>query len=365
MGAMSQLDARRITEGLGTRVVGVRLVRQAPPPVGSSLSGTGEDACATVPAVEVHEEIDSTNLEALRQAEAGAGEGLVVVAETQTAGRGRLGHTWLDVPGGCLLFSVLLRPPRGAEGLLTAAAALSVAEAVRAELELPAEIKWPNDLMLGGRKFGGVLAESAGGELATVGVGINVIGHPADLPEELRETATFLVTPSAVRPACLRSSARGGGRELALGWRGRPRPLRQQSPRPALSSWAELRPSRLRRERLRAAPPHGIRPLRISSSAGLFSDRLRGPRSDVRLALLRAVLRRLDENYLRLCEGDASQIVKRAEELDCTVGREVCVIAGSESICGEAMGWGRTGTLLLRDTAGRVREFEAGEVTLC
>jgi len=301
---MAKLEARRITDGLGTQVVGVALVRQAPSPVGSSLSGTGEGACATVPAgtqgappaqlsgtqdacatvqaVAVHEEIDSTNLEALRRAKAGAAAGLVVVAETQTAGRGRPGRTWADVPGGCLLFSVLLRPPVGAEGLLTAAAALSVAEAVRGELELPAEIKWPNDLMLRGRKFGGVLAESAGGELAAVGIGINVSGRPSDLPEELRETATFLC-----------------------------------------------------------------------------------PRCDVRLSLLRAVLRRLDDNYLRLREGDAAQIVKRAEGLDCVIGRTVEVVAGSETVGGRAVGWGETGTLLLRDTAGQVREFEAGEVTLC
>lgn len=234
--------------------------------------------------VEVHEEIDSTNLGALRRAEAGASEGLLVLAHTQTAGRGRLGRSWADVPGGCLLFSVLLRPLRGAEGLLPAAAALSVVEAVRAELQLQAEIRWPNDLVLAERKFGGVLAERFGGDLAAVGVGINVNGSPADLPEELRDTAAFLS--------------------------------------PAVGADVDL------------------------------------------LSLLRAILRRLDDNYLLLCEGDTRTIVKRVEELDCVVGRQVCMLAGGEQVSGLAIGWRPTGALAVRDDLGRVHEFQAGEVTL-
>lgn len=163
---MTGLTAEQITAALGTHLVARRAA--------------------------VHQQLDSTNLEALRQAERGAGEGLLVVAHTQTAGRARLGRTWADLPGGCLLFSLLLRALTGAEGLLPVAAALAVAEAVRDQLNLQARIKWPNDLVLGGRKFGGVLAEPAGGGLFAVGVGVNVTGDAADLPRDLAAAATFL-----------------------------------------------------------------------------------------------------------------------------------------------------------------------------
>jgi BirA family biotin operon repressor/biotin-[acetyl-CoA-carboxylase] ligase len=160
------LTAEQITAALGTHVVGRHVVVRA--------------------------KTDSTNALALHRAGEPNPEGAVILAETQTAGRGRLGRTWADLPGGCLLFSVLLRALTGAEGLLTVAAALAVAEAVRDQLSLDPRIKWPNDLVLGGRKFGGVLAEPAGDGLFAVGVGVNVTGCAADLPPDLAAAATFL-----------------------------------------------------------------------------------------------------------------------------------------------------------------------------
>jgi len=138
------------------------------------------------------EAIDSTNLEALRLHERGAPVGTVVVTDTQTAGRGRLGRRWDDVPGRCLLMSVLLAAPAHAPGLLTAAAALAAAQAIEALVPVPVAIKWPNDLLVGGRKLAGVLAEGPAEGPVAVGIGVNVNGAPEDLPCDLRERATFV-----------------------------------------------------------------------------------------------------------------------------------------------------------------------------
>jgi BirA family biotin operon repressor/biotin-[acetyl-CoA-carboxylase] ligase len=151
-------------------------------------------------ALHLHDEIDSTNLEALRLAKAGAPEGTLVVARTQTAGRGRLGRTWADAPGGSLLMTALVAPPSGIEWMVTPAAALAVAEAIRDWLYLPAMIKWPNDVLSDDRKVAGVLAEGSAGAVAggpatglvAVGIGVNVTGDTDGLPEELHGRAGFL-----------------------------------------------------------------------------------------------------------------------------------------------------------------------------
>lgn len=139
-----------------------------------------------------YECLDSTNLEALRLAELGAPAGTVVLADTQSAGRGRRGRSWSDVRGRSLLMTVLLNRPREAPGMLTAAAALAAAEAVEALAGVGVQVKWPNDLMAAGRKLGGVLAESRGALPMAVGIGVNANGAPDDLPGDLRTTATFI-----------------------------------------------------------------------------------------------------------------------------------------------------------------------------
>lgn len=139
-----------------------------------------------------YEHLDSTNLEALRLAELGAPAGTVVRADTQSAGRGRLGRAWFDLPGRSLLMSVLLERPRESAGLLTAAAALAAAEAIEELAGLRVCVKWPNDLTVDGRKLGGVLAEGRGALPVAVGIGVNVSGTPEELPAPLRGTATFV-----------------------------------------------------------------------------------------------------------------------------------------------------------------------------
>ncbi len=168
--------------------------------------------------------IDSTNRYLLDEARAGAPEGVVAVADHQTAGRGRLGRSWEAPPGANLLMSVLLRPdlPADERHLVTAAVALAACDAIESlprELALAGlvKIKWPNDLVdRTGHKLAGVLAEAdltatAGGPPpVVVGIGINVNwpGPNDDLPPELASTATSL-----------RLQAAGGGevdREMVL-----------------------------------------------------------------------------------------------------------------------------------------------------
>jgi BirA family biotin operon repressor/biotin-[acetyl-CoA-carboxylase] ligase len=151
--------------------------------------------------------IDSTNRYLLGEARAGAPEGVVAVAEHQSAGRGRLGRRWEAPTGTNLLVSILLRPdlPVGQRHLASAAVALAAAEAAESVAALRLGIKWPNDLLGGdGRKVAGVLAEGdlapgpgsgrGGAPAIVVGIGINV-NWPAsddDLPEDLVGTATSL-----------------------------------------------------------------------------------------------------------------------------------------------------------------------------
>lgn len=143
-------------------------------------------------------EIDSTNRLAMDLGRGGEPEGTVVVAESQTEGKGRLGRTWVSPAGWNLYFSVLLRPPISPEGLarITLVTAVSLCRTLRAETALPVQIKWPNDLWVRGKKVGGILAEMSADmdqvRFAVVGVGINVNLPAEALPPRLRKTAISL-----------------------------------------------------------------------------------------------------------------------------------------------------------------------------
>ena len=141
-------------------------------------------------------EIDSTNRYLLDEARAGAPEGVVAVADHQTAGRGRLGRSWEAPPGASLLVSVLLRPRLAPEQLhlVTAAVALAAVVACRQEADVVPDLKWPNDLHAGDRKLAGVLAEAdlrPDGAAVVAGIGLNV-NWPAELPPGLADIATSL-----------------------------------------------------------------------------------------------------------------------------------------------------------------------------
>ena len=138
---------------------------------------------------------DSTNERARALAVAGAPHGALVTAAEQTAGRGRQGRTWVAPPGRALLCSLVLRePPR----LLPLAAGVATAQACGPQ----ARLKWPNDIVIEGRKVSGILAEGRAQEgWAVLGIGINVALNREDFPEELRDQAGGLGrAPEDVEP---------------------------------------------------------------------------------------------------------------------------------------------------------------------
>ena len=140
----------------------------------------------------------STNDVALALAAAGDAEGLVVLADEQTAGRGRQGRSWHSPPGSGLCVSIVLRPSRATTGdgratrLVTLAAGVALAEAVEAVTGLRADIKWPNDLLVGRRKLAGILSESATSDLAHVVVGYGLNVRVTALPPDVDIRATSL-----------------------------------------------------------------------------------------------------------------------------------------------------------------------------
>ncbi len=148
------------------------------------------------------EETESTNLLALELGTNGAAAGTVIVAETQTSGRGRLNREWYSPPGTGLYFSLILFPKLIAADLpkITLAAGVAVCEVIESEYQLVPGIKWPNDLLLDGKKIGGILCETGpvrGDQLSrdtlvVLGVGINVSIPEVDFPNVLRNKATSL-----------------------------------------------------------------------------------------------------------------------------------------------------------------------------
>ena len=166
------LDAKQLQADLNTRIVGQRL--------------------------EVYEELSSTNTLSLERANDAANHGLVVFAEKQTAGRGRMGRTWHAPKGAAVLCSTLLfldPDSSSARGILLWSA-LAVREALHGVCGVDTLIKWPNDLLASGRKICGILIESkpsADGRRAyAIGVGINCLQHADHFPPEIRGHATSL-----------------------------------------------------------------------------------------------------------------------------------------------------------------------------
>jgi BirA family biotin operon repressor/biotin-[acetyl-CoA-carboxylase] ligase len=155
----------------------------------ASLAGSGLGHT-----VEIHASVRSTNELVLDRAGSGAGPGLVVVAEHQSAGRGRLGRRFASAPGLGIWSTTLLEPPRdpGLAPRLSLLAAVAVCRAIEAETGAAPRVKWPNDVRLNGRKLAGILVEARtrGPELfAVAGIGVNVHHLPADFPAEVRESA--------------------------------------------------------------------------------------------------------------------------------------------------------------------------------
>jgi BirA family transcriptional regulator, biotin operon repressor / biotin---[acetyl-CoA-carboxylase] ligase len=143
-----------------------------------------------------HEQLASTNLTAMELGEAGAAEGLVVIAEQQTAGKGRLGRRWESPAGVNLYLSILLRPamPPWEVPRLTFLSAVAAARALQDVTDLKVEVKWPNDLLVNGKKIAGLLnemsAESDAVHQVVLGLGLNINMTADQFPSELRYPAT-------------------------------------------------------------------------------------------------------------------------------------------------------------------------------
>lgn len=170
-GFMEELTPGRIREGLATKFVGQKIV--------------------------YYESIGSTNEVARGLVDKGAPEGTLVIAEEQTAGKGRLGRRWIAPAGMGLLFSLLLYPDLTLKQVprLTMLASLAAAEAIESVTGLAVRFKWPNDILIRGRKAGGVLTEvGVTGErldYVVVGIGLNVNWNPSQVPELAGKATTL------------------------------------------------------------------------------------------------------------------------------------------------------------------------------
>lgn len=152
--------------------------------------------------IEYHDSIGSTNDRAAVLAAEGVPEGSIVVAGAQEEGRGRLGKSWSSPTGG-LYLSIVLRPDQAMLRRLpvTLLGGLAVAEAIDACTDLEAQLKWPNDVYVGGKKVAGILGELSrdeGVQRLVLGIGVNV--GAVDLPEELSDTATSLAAHGEAPP---------------------------------------------------------------------------------------------------------------------------------------------------------------------
>ena len=152
--------------------------------------------------IEVFDSLPSTNREAAQLAQAEVEHGTVVVADSQTAGRGRLSRSWFSPPGANLYCSIILRVMRPPERLtewlswLPLISALAAAEAIEQLSSIHVSVKWPNDLLISERKVGGILCESGTGTRSDpfqiIGIGINVNVDRDDWPVDLRDSATSI-----------------------------------------------------------------------------------------------------------------------------------------------------------------------------
>ena len=269
--------------------------------------------------VRVVEETGSTNADLLAQARSGAGEGLVLVAEAQTSGRGRMGRRWISPPRRSLTFSVLLRPavPAGRLGWLPLLAGVAVASALQRTAGVDARLKWPNDVLVDGAKIAGILAERWTNAVV-IGTGINVLQHRGELPVP---TATSLLVAQGAGPAGAAGPAVARGAGPVEAWEAGPA----------------------------GAPGPG---------AG----------ADMRERLLTAVLDELARWYNAWLDqpqpGDADGCGLRAEYLrrSGTVGSAVTVmLPGGQNLTGMAAGIDAAGRLEIRTPAGLV-QVSAGDV---
>jgi len=258
-------------------------------------------------AVEVADRTGSTNADLMARALRGAPEGVVLAAEEQSAGRGRLGRTWVSPPRAALTFSLLVRPaavPPARRGWLPLLTGVAVASAVTAVTGVQTRLKWPNDVLVGPAKLGGILAEAAG-DAVVVGVGLNVSTGPGELPPP---------GPGALAATSLRLAAS-------------------------------------------AAP----------EIAGSAAPEIAGSAAPEREPLLIAILDGFERWYQAWCRaaGDPERCGLRTAytQLSGTIGRRVrAELPGGQVLSGPAVGVDPDGRLLVRTSSGTVVPVAAGDV---
>ena len=166
--------------------------------------------------VQVLAETDSTNAVVAERARAGEPAGLVVVAESQTAGRGRLDRSWVSPPRAGLTFSVLLRPDPALLAWQSLLGGVAVARAVREVAQVDAVLKWPNDVLVDGKKLCGLLAEVPVSGAVVLGIGLNVTTRADELPHagatSLQLVGAVTVDREPLLKAVLRHLARAADR---------------------------------------------------------------------------------------------------------------------------------------------------------
>lgn len=196
-----------------------------PPLSGAALTGQIVRPGGFWREIFVEEETGSTNADLVARAASGAPEGLVLVAEEQTAGRGRMGRSWLSPPRAALTFSVMVCPdgvPPARRGWLPLLAGVAVATAVRQVSGLDAQLKWPNDVLLGPGKLAGILAEQSG-DAVVIGIGVNVSTAREELPPAgpaaLPATSLWLAGSASLDRARLLSRILGEIERWYLAWR--------------------------------------------------------------------------------------------------------------------------------------------------
>jgi BirA family biotin operon repressor/biotin-[acetyl-CoA-carboxylase] ligase len=240
-----------------------------------------------------YERVASTNDLAAVLAADGAPEGTLVVAEAQDRGRGRGPRHWFSPPGLGIYLSLVLRPRTRVRQLPlhTFLAATALTEVLRDQLRLPAEIRWPNDILVGGRKAAGILAEgrsqSDGIRELIIGVGINLHHRQDDFPSELRDHATSLAAAGAAVSEPVRVLA-----FLLEAWEKWYEKFEREGPQPLLKAWSGFSPES-NGARVKVRDGEEIRTGRsrgVDADGALLIEDERGVVSAVRFGEIRAIL---------------------------------------------------------------------------
>ena len=303
-------------------------------------------------AVEVVDRTGSTNADLLARALDGAPEGMVLAAEEQSAGRGRMGRAWVSPPQAALTFSLLVRPaavPPARRGWLPLLAGVAVATAVTAVTGVQTRLKWPNDVLTGPAKLAGILAEAAG-DAVVVGVGLNVSTEPGELPPP---------GPGALPATSLRIAASA---DPEVTGSADPEVTGSAAPEVTGSAAPEVTGSAAPEVTASAAPEvtGSAAPEVTGSAAPAIAVPAREP-------LLIAILGGFERWYQAWCRagGDPDRCGLRAgyTELSGTIGRRIrAELPGGQVLSGLAVGVDPDGRLLVRVSSGAVLPVAAGDV---